>query len=44
LTAAGFTDIGITRTHQIADGMHSAIITARKPTADTCFGVHGLGT
>jgi hypothetical protein len=25
-------------------GMHSAIITARNPTAGTCFGVHGLGT
>ena len=44
LTAAGFTDVSITRTHQVADGMHSAIITARKPTADTCCGVHGCCT
>jgi arsenite methyltransferase len=32
LTAAGFTDIDITPTHQVADGMHSAIIRATKPT------------
>jgi len=31
LTAAGFTDIEITRTQQFADGIHSAIIRARKP-------------
>jgi arsenite methyltransferase len=31
LAAAGFTDIEITPTHQIADGMHSAIIRAAKP-------------
>jgi arsenite methyltransferase len=38
LTAAGFTDIDITPTHQVADGMHSAIIRATKSTttvADT---------
>ncbi len=40
LAAAGFTDITITPTHQVADGMHSAIIKARKPIADTCCGVH----
>ncbi|HEU5471301.1 MAG TPA: arsenite methyltransferase [Actinophytocola sp.] len=33
LDAAGFTDIEITPTHQVADGMHSAIIRARKPEA-----------
>ncbi|MDA8368399.1 MAG: arsenite methyltransferase [Nocardiopsaceae bacterium] len=33
LTAAGFTDITITPTHQLADGMHSAIIQATKPAA-----------
>jgi arsenite methyltransferase len=33
LAAAGFTDITITPTHQVADSMHSAIIRATKPTA-----------
>lgn len=33
LVAAGFTDVTITPTHQVADGMHSAIIRATKPTA-----------
>ncbi|MQA06949.1 MAG: arsenite methyltransferase [Pseudonocardiaceae bacterium] len=31
LTTAGFTDVEITPTHQVADRMHSAIIRARKP-------------
>ncbi|HYQ65543.1 arsenite methyltransferase [Actinophytocola sp.] len=31
LTAAGFTDVEINPTHQVADGMHSAIIHATKP-------------
>jgi arsenite methyltransferase len=31
LTAAGFTDVTITPTHQVADGMHSAIVRATKP-------------
>lgn len=31
LTAAGFTDVSITLTHEVADGMHSAIIRATKP-------------
>lgn len=31
LHAAGFTDIELTPTHQVADGMHSAIIRARTP-------------
>ncbi|MFE5815874.1 arsenite methyltransferase [Streptomyces sp. NPDC056479] len=31
LRAAGFTDIEITPTHQVADGMHSAIVRAVKP-------------
>ncbi|MEU3985694.1 arsenite methyltransferase [Streptomyces sp. NPDC026672] len=31
LQAAGFTDIEITPTHQVADGMHSAIVRATKP-------------
>jgi arsenite methyltransferase len=31
LTAAGFTDVTVTPTHQVADGMHSAIVRAVKP-------------
>ncbi|MEV5978373.1 arsenite methyltransferase [Streptomyces sp. NPDC052114] len=31
LTAAGFTDIALTPTHAVADGMHSAIVRATKP-------------
>jgi SAM-dependent methyltransferase len=31
LRAAGFVDIEITPTHEVADGMHSAIVRARKP-------------
>jgi SAM-dependent methyltransferase len=31
LAAAGFTDITVTPTHRVADGMHSAIIRARRP-------------
>ncbi|WP_433681099.1 arsenite methyltransferase [Nocardia sp. CA-119907] len=31
LTAAGFTEIEITATHSVADGMHSAIVKAVKP-------------
>ncbi|MFE6907323.1 arsenite methyltransferase [Streptomyces erythrochromogenes] len=33
LEAAGFTDIEITPTHAVADGMHSAIVRATKPTS-----------
>ncbi len=33
LTAAGFTDITITPTHQLTDGMHSAIVQAAKSGA-----------
>ena len=33
LTEAGFTDVDITLTHPVADGLHSAIIKARKPMA-----------
>ncbi|MFJ8142934.1 arsenite methyltransferase [Streptomyces sp. NPDC096013] len=49
LEAAGFTDIEITATHPVADGMHSAIVRATKPTTvtgpdasatdDSCCGV-----
>jgi hypothetical protein len=34
LAEAGFTDVQITLTHPVADGMHSAIIKARKPAAE----------
>ncbi|MEE1813903.1 arsenite methyltransferase [Streptomyces sp. SP18ES09] len=37
LETAGFTDIEITPTHAVADGMHSAIVKATKPpTIDIC--------
>jgi arsenite methyltransferase len=39
LAAAGFTDITVSPTHQVADGMHSAIIRARKPGSDACCGI-----
>ncbi|MGW6910083.1 arsenite methyltransferase [Streptomyces sp. NPDC054940] len=32
LEAAGFTDVEVTPTHSVADGMHSAIVRAVKPT------------
>jgi arsenite methyltransferase len=35
LAHAGFIDIEITPTHQVADGMHAAIIRARKPAQTT---------
>ena len=44
LAAAGFTDITVTPTHQVADGMHSAIIRARKPADDACCGVDACCT
>ena len=33
LADAGFVDVEITPTHEVADGMHSAIVRARKPDA-----------
>ncbi|MGW7255595.1 arsenite methyltransferase [Streptomyces sp. NPDC054834] len=54
LEAAGFTDVEITPTHGVADGMHSAIVRATKPTAvaateatdsaDACCGVNACCT
>jgi arsenite methyltransferase len=55
LEAAGFTDVEITPTHPVADGMHSAVVRASKPTAvestvhtatspDTCCGVNACCT
>nr|WP_199548205.1 arsenite methyltransferase [Streptomyces sp. N35] len=35
LEEAGFTDVEVTPTHQVADGMHSAIVRATKPLAAT---------
>ncbi|MDN3029244.1 arsenite methyltransferase [Streptomyces sp. S.PB5] len=35
LEAAGFTDIEITPTHPVADGMHSAVVRAAKPAIAT---------
>lgn len=32
LAAAGFVDAEVTYTHQVADGMHSAVVRARKPS------------
>jgi len=32
LAAAGFTDVSVTFTHQVGDGLHSAIIKATRPT------------
>lgn len=43
LVAAGFIDISITPTHPVAEGMHSAIIRAVKPTV-SCCGVVGCCT
>ncbi|MFI5792566.1 arsenite methyltransferase [Streptomyces sp. NPDC051677] len=55
LEAAGFTDVEIIPTHAVADGMHSAIVRASKPTtpqpgiqtnasADSCCGVNACCT
>ena len=54
LRAAGFTDIEITPTQQVADGMHSAIVRATKPAgesslplaqaSDSCCGVSACCT
>ncbi|WP_315096819.1 arsenite methyltransferase [uncultured Cellulomonas sp.] len=34
LAAAGFTDAEVTFTHQVADGMHGAVVRARKPRTE----------
>ncbi|MFF4117438.1 arsenite methyltransferase [Streptomyces sp. NPDC001714] len=55
LEAAGFTDVEITPTHAVADGLHSAIVRAAKPPAtetqtemtepaDACCGVNACCT
>ncbi len=35
LAAAGFADVSVTFTHEVADGMHGAIVKARRPAATT---------
>jgi arsenite methyltransferase len=35
LAAAGFTEVSVAFTHQVGDGLHSAIIKATRPTAET---------
>jgi SAM-dependent methyltransferase len=42
LAAAGFTDVSVTPTHAVADGMHSAIIKATKPVTATRCGASTL--
>jgi arsenite methyltransferase len=42
LAVAGFADVEITPTHQVADGMHSAIIRATKPTTEPLVHTAGL--
>ena len=44
LTAAGFTDVEITPTHGVADGMHSAIVRATKPTKPTATAAETAST
>ncbi|OIJ64374.1 arsenite methyltransferase [Streptomyces mangrovisoli] len=54
LAAAGFTDVEITPTHAVAEGMHSAVVRARKPVvhvpepgvvaAGSCCGVSACCT
>jgi arsenite methyltransferase len=34
LEAAGFADVSVTFTHEVADGLHGAIVQARKPEAE----------
>ena len=34
LTDAGFVDVSVTSTHEVADGIHSAIVKARKPAGE----------
>jgi len=36
LEAAGLTDVSVTATHEVADGMHGAIVRATKPTPSGC--------
>jgi SAM-dependent methyltransferase len=42
LEAAGFTDVSVTFTHEVADGMHGAIVKATKP--ETARGERPLAT
>ncbi|MGW4165918.1 arsenite methyltransferase [Streptomyces chartreusis] len=44
LEAAGFTDVEITPTHPVADGMHSALVRAVKPSVDDAPGDSAAAT
>ncbi|MFJ9749821.1 arsenite methyltransferase [Streptomyces chartreusis] len=44
LEAAGFTDVEITPTHPVADGMHSALVRAVKPSVDDAPGASAAAT
>ena len=39
LEAAGFEDVSVTFTHEITDGIHGAIVKARKPTDPAAKGL-----
>jgi SAM-dependent methyltransferase len=39
LETAGFEDVSVTFTHEITDGIHGAIVTARKPTDPAAKGL-----
>ena len=44
LAAAGFEQVSVTFTHQVGDGLHSAIIKATKPTDATSAAAVATGT
>ena len=44
LAAAGFADISVTFTHQVGDGLHSAIITATRPADITATAAAPMAT
>jgi arsenite methyltransferase len=43
LTAAGFTDVSVTFTHEVGDGLHSAIIKATRPLEGATVPAGGCG-
>jgi arsenite methyltransferase len=44
LAAAGFADISVTFTHQVGDGLHSAIIKATRPADTTAAAAAPMAT
>jgi arsenite methyltransferase len=44
LTAAGFADISVAFTHQVGDGLHSAIIKATRPAEPTATAAAPMAT